>query len=238
MGASLVLPGKGLQGWSESVRCFDAGGYELGSVFWGGGRDDVHVLATGEAASKVRPLVGAIERARTARVDTRVDTLVPFEGLEEMCWEAAGVYGSQITKMESWGGKTPGRTVYLGAPSSAIRVRIYEKWKQSPGQYVDGTNRVEVQLRPPSNAKQKVSTWAAAQTFCASKVTTSLAESLGQDIPPRGTLHVKKPTPTLEEALEAMSKQYGGTVARWLEHSGGDFSKVIDYLLTAHDSTE
>lgn len=237
LGASLVLPGKGLQGWSESVKCFDGGGYELGSVFFGGGRDDVHLLATGESAQWARSATVAMDRARTARVDTRVDTLVPFEGLEEMCWAAAESYGTQITKMESWGGKTPGRTVYLGAPSSDVRVRIYEKWRQAPGQYVEGTNRVEVQLRPSSNVKERVSGWEPARTFCASKVTTSLAEALGQDASKAGSLHVKKATPTLEEALEAMSHQYGGTVARWLEHSGGDFSKVVDYLLWQHDQT-
>lgn len=235
MNPTLALPGKGIQGWSESLVCFDREGHELGSVFWGGGRDDVHVLSTGAAASEVRSLVAGHDRARTARVDTRVDTLVSFEELEALCWDAAATYGSQITKMESWGGKTPGRTVYLGAPSSAIRVRVYEKWKQSPGEYVDGTNRVEVQLRPPSNAKEKVSAWDAEQTFCASKTTTSLARSLGQSVDKAGTLHVKKGTPTLEEALEAMSHQYGSTVAKWLEHSGGDISKVLDYLLHAHD---
>lgn len=235
LGAHLVLPGKGFQGWSESVKAFDLGGYELGTVYFGGGRDDVHVMATSEAAQWARSAVAGMDRPRTARVDTRVDTLVPFEALEAMCWEAAGTYGSQITKMESWGGKTPGRTVYLGAPSSAVRVRIYEKWKQSPGQYVDGTNRVEVQLRPGSKVKERVSGWTPGETFCASKVTTGLAQALGQDVSKAGTLHVKRSTPTLEEALEAMSHQYGGTVARWLEHSGGDFSKVIDYLLTEHD---
>lgn len=238
LGATLALPGKGLQGWAESLQCFDAGGYQLGSVYFGGGRDDVHVLATGESAQWARSAVVASDRARTARVDTRVDTLVPFEQLEELCWEAAGSYGSKITRMESWDGKTgqgQGRTVYLGAPTSAIRVRVYEKHLQAPGQYVDGTNRVEVQLRPPSKAKEKVSGWTPAETFCASRVTTSLARALGQDVSAAGTLHVKKDTPTLEKALEAMAHQYGGTAARWLEHSGGDFTTLVDYLLWKHD---
>lgn len=238
LGSHLVLPGKGLQGWSESVKCFDRGGYELGSVFFGGGREDVHVLATGESAQWARSATVGLDRARTARVDTRVDTLVSFERLEDIVMGAAASYGSQVTRMETWGGKTPGRTLYLGAPSSSIRVRVYEKAKQSPGQYVDGTNRVEVQLRPPSKVKEKVSGWTPAETFCASRVTTALAEALGQDVAAAGSLHVKKPTPTLEEALEAMSHQYGGTVARWLEHSGGDFSKVVDYLLWKHDNLD
>lgn len=234
MKPALVLPGKGKQGWANGVRLFDTRGDELGSIYWDKRRDDVHVESTGEAAETVRSSVVG-EMVRTARVDTRVDTLESFEALEEICFDAAATYGSQVTKMQSWGGKTPGRTVYVGAPSSAIRVRVYEKWRQSPGEYVEGTNRVEVQLRPPSNAKEKVSGWTREQTFCASKVTASLAEALGQVVVAPGTLHVKKATPTLEAALQAMSDQYGSTVARWLEHSGGDLSTVLDYMLWKHD---
>lgn len=234
MKPALVLPGKGLQHWANGVELFDGRGDRLGSIYWDQRRDDVHVLSTGGAAETVRSSVVG-EMVRTARVDTRVDTLESFESLEFICRDAAALYGSQVTRIESWGGKTPGRTLYVGAPSSAIRVRLYEKWKQSPGQYVDGTNRVEVQLRPPSNAKEKVSGWSREQTFCASRVTTSLADALGQVVVEPGTLHVKKDTPTLEAALQAMSDQYGSTVARWLEHSGGDLSTVLDYMLWKHD---
>lgn len=241
LGSTLVLPGKGIHGWSESVQCFDREGYQLGAVYFGGGREDVHVLATSDAAQWARSAVVGMDRARTSRVDTRVDTMVPFAALEDLCWEVAGTYGTKITRMESWDGKTgegQGRTIYLGAPTSAIRVRIYEKWLQAPAEYPDGTNRVEVQLRPPSKSKEKVSAWTPAQTFCASKVTTDLARLLGDDMARAGSLHVKRPTPTLEQTLQAMADQYGNGVARWLEHSGGDFTKVIDYLLRQHDAIE
>lgn len=241
LGATLALPGKGIHGWSESVQCFDREGYQVGAVYFGGGRDDVHVLATSDAADSARRAVVGMDRARTSRVDTRVDTLVPFEDLERLCWDVAGTYGTRITRMESWDGKTGegmGRTVYLGAPTSAIRVRLYEKWLQAPGEYPDGTNRVEVQLRPASKVKERVSGWTPRETFCASKVTTDLAKLLGDDAARAGSLHVKRPTPTLEQTLQAMADQYGNGVARWLEHSGGDFSKVIDYLLRQHDQIE
>jgi hypothetical protein len=134
--------------------------------------------------------------------------------------------------MESFDGDgtSRGRTVYIGAPTSSIRVRIYEKWLESPGQYVEGTNRVEVQLRPPSRAKEKVSSWGPDQTFCASRVTTAIARVLGDDTATAGTLHVKRETPTLEQSLAAMGKQYGKGVERWLEVSRGDVSKVLEHL--------
>jgi len=231
LGARSVEAGKGLQGWSRSVKAYDAEGYLLGTVYFGGGRDDVHVISTSAAADKVRPAVVCMDRARTSRVDTRVDTLVPYEDLVQVLELAAHTYGSRITRVESSErGVSLGRTVYLGAPTSAVRVRVYEKWLESPGQYVDGTNRVEVQLRPASKVKERVSSWSPAETFCASRVTRDLAWRLGDDLAPVASLHVRRGTPDLERSMQAMGDQYGPGVRRWLDFSGGDLGKVLDYL--------
>lgn len=243
LGGAVVLPGKGLQGWGKSLQAFDGEGFRLGQVYFGGGRTDVHVVSSGAAADVARDAlltrtVGSDGWAGvkgdgwgTARVDTRVDSEVPFEDLAAICEEAAQGYGSMITRVESsQRGESLGRTVYLGAPSSAIRVRLYEKWLESPGQYVEGTNRVEVQLRPGSRVKAKVSGWSRAETFCASRVTRALAERLGADLAPVASLHVDRGTPDLERSLAAMGDQYRRAVGRWLDVSGGDVGRVLDHL--------
>lgn len=231
LGSAYTLPGKGLQGWSRSVKAFDREGYALGSIYFGGGRKDVHVVSTSSVADTSRRLVTGIGNARTARVDTRVDTLVPFEQLEKILTAAAAAYGSRITYMESKElGVSMGKTLYLGAPGSRIRVRVYEKWLESPGQYLEGTNRVEVQLRPHSRVKEAVSAWEPAQTFCASRTTRDLAQRLGDDLAPEVSLRIRRPTPTLEESMQAMGIQYGPGVRRFLDFSGGDVGKVLDYL--------
>lgn len=236
LGAKNVVPGKGLQGWSQSVKAFDADGYGLGSVYFGGGRDDVHVVSTSAVADRARPLVTDFGNAKTSRVDTRVDTLLSFEQLQHELDAAADTYGAQIIFMESKErGVSKGRTLYLGAPSSRIRVRVYEKWLEAPGEYVEGTNRVEVQLRPHSAAKAQVSSWSPGETFCASRTTRDLAERLGQSFTPEATLRLQRKKPTLEETLASMAKQYGPSVARFLEHSGGDIGKVMSYLTDADD---
>ena len=230
LGAVTVVPGKGLQGWSQSVKAFDRDGYALGSVYFGS-REDVHVVSTSLAADAGRRAVLAFDgEARTSRVDTRVDTLVSFEDLREACEAAAGMK-ARLTYMESsQGGESTGRTLYVGAPSSAVRVRVYEKWLESPGQYVEGTNRVEVQVRPPSRAKGGVSSWTPAETFCASQLTRRLAQELGTDVGHPGSLQKSRGTPDLEETMKAMGEQYGPSVERWLTYSGGDVGKVFDYL--------
>lgn len=246
MGTSLTIPGKGLHGWTQSLQCYDRRGDHIGGVYFGSARDDVHVLSTSDWAQWTRSAVAGMDRARTSRVDTRVDTLVPFDELAERVWESQVVdaqgrsrkgYNMRLTKVESFDDdrNSLGRTIYLGAPTSAIRVRIYEKWLESPGEYVEGTNRVEVQLRPASKVKERVSSWTPGQTFCASPSTRNLAELLGADLEEAGSLHIKRKSPTLEQSLEAMATQYGPGVGRWLEHSGGDLSTVVDYLLSAHD---
>ena len=232
LGAARVAPGRGLQGWSRSWQAFDQDGYALGSVYFGGGRSDVHVLSTSAAADSARRSVLDFDsEARTARVDTRVDTLKPFEELTALCEDAASVYGSVITEMHSrQRGESLGRTLYLGAPSSAVRVRVYEKWLESPGQYVEGTNRVEVQLRPPSRVKGRVSGWTPAETFCASKTTRALAALLETEVAPASSLHVARGVPDLERTLQVMGEQYGPAVERWLAHSDGDLDRVMHHL--------
>lgn len=231
LGAEHVTFGKGLQGWSQSVQAFDAGGYRTGAVYFGGGRDDVHVLSTSSQAHDARARVARLAGALTARVDTRVDTdALTFGELRRVCEEVAGPR-TNVTYYESKkGGKSTGRTLMIGAPTSAVRVRVYEKWLESPGQYAEGVNRVEVQLRPPSRAKAKVSGWTPEETFCASKLTRRLASELGGVLAAPGSLQKSKGTPDLERALRAMADQYGPSVRRWLSLSGGDLGKVLDYL--------
>jgi hypothetical protein len=231
LGTRVAVPGKGLQGWSQSVKAYDKDGYLAGAVYFGGGRDDVHVISTSTAADAARRAVVRRDgAARTSRVDTRVDTLVSFEDLRGVCEGVAGPK-TRLTYWESsQGGESTGRTLYVGAPSSAVRVRVYEKWLESPGQYVEGTNRVEVQVRPPSRAKEMVSGWAPEETFCASKLTRRLAHELGTDVGHPGSLQKSRGTPDLEETMRAMREQYGPGVKRWLTYSGGDVGKVFDYL--------
>jgi len=228
-----ALPGKGLQGWKKSLQVFDAEGYKLGDVFFGG-REDVHVKATSAAANVARARVVGLFNAKTARVDTRIDTLKEWSHLEELCREAAGAK-ALVTYIESHrGGVDAGRTLMVGSPKSHVRVRVYEKWlesRQKGGpEYEEGTNRVEVQFRPPSRAKGDVSLWTAAETFCATELTRRVAHLLGSEVAHPATVQKTKGTPDLERTLAAMGRQYGRAVGRWLEASAGDVSKVLDHL--------
>lgn len=228
---SVAVPGKGLQGWQQSVRLFDREGFSVGQVYFGGARTDVHVVSTSGAAHAARERVAGRFGARTSRVDTRVDTLVPYEDLEDMLRAAAGQKATLRRIHSEKAGASTGRTLYVGAASSAVQVRLYEKHLESPGQYVEGTNRVEVQLRPPSRGKALVSTWSPAETFCASELTRRVAGRLGQQVARPATLEKNRGTPDLEKTMEHMARQYGPGVDRWLQATGGEVGTVLEYLL-------
>lgn len=226
-----VIPSKGLQGWSESVQLYDGDGYKLGQVYFGGDRPDVHVVSTSSVAQHTRPLVTSLFGAKTSRIDTRVDTLQPFEELDAMLRAAVGRKANLRTIHSEKAGVSTGRTLYLGSPSSMVQVRLYEKALESPGQYIDGTNRVEVQLRPPSRAKAMVSTWTPTEAFCATKLTRRVATGLGIDVVEPATMQKDRGTPDLERTLEYMARQYGPACDRWLQATGGDLDTVLDHLL-------
>lgn len=228
-----VVVDKGLQGWQQSFVAYDADGYRTGAVFWGG-RDDVMVQATSAAADATRPRVTSIGNAKTARVDTRVDTLRSYEDLAAVMRESADMYGSLVTQWESdVRGVSRGRTLMVGAPTSAIRIRLYEKWLESPGQYVEGTNRVEVQLRPPSKSKREVSHWTPAETFCASRATRDLSLRLFNDfdLAPKVSLHTSRGPADLERTVLHMGRQYRGAIGRFRD-LGGELAtaRVLDLL--------
>lgn len=231
LAGSVALPGKGLQGWRESVQVFDSEGYRVGQVYFGGDRTDVHVVSTSSSAHEARSKVAGLFAAKTSRVDTRVDTLQPYEDLEAMLRAAAGSKATLRAIYSEKAGQSTGRTLYLGSSTSQVQVRLYEKHLQSPGQYVEGTNRVEVQLRPPSRAKSDVSTWSPAETFCATKLTRRVADRLGQLVASPPTMQKNRGEPDLERSLFYMAEQYGPGVDRWLKATGGDVGTVLDYLL-------
>lgn len=236
LGTRTAARGKGKQGWSQSILCYDAGGYKLGAVYFGGGRDDVHVESTSSQADETRDAVKSIGHPRTARVDTRVDTLVSFDELRAVMTEVAGSNTRTRYIEGTMGGQSTGRTFYLGSPTSAVQVRLYEKWLESPGLYVDGCNRIEVQLRPPSRAKEMVSSWTREETFCASKLTRRLAQTLGTDLAEPASMQKEKRTPDLERSMEWMGRQYGGSFADFMSWSGGDLGRVLDYLAASDRS--
>ena len=227
LGGIHVKEGKGLQGWARSIAVYDAHGYLLARIYFGG-RPDVHVISTGAVADQSRRRILHVGDPRTARVDTRVDTLIPYDRLvkfaEAVAADAGAMTGYHETRR---GDASMGRTTYVGAKKSMLYIRVYEKWLESPGQFVDGTNRVEVQLRPPSRSKAMVSLLPPAGTFCASRTARDFAKRLGDEAPPVVSLRVKRAVPELDQKIVNAGHQYGNAIEEWLDAHDGDLSGLM-----------
>lgn len=130
----------------------------LAVVFHGGKNGDPNVALTGQATEQgVGVLRGAFPRHRVTRFDAAEDFIQVgvWERLERVLRGVAadhGVKGRAIVPDDV----SEGRTYYLGAPSSDVRVRLYEKTAEQRrklpenrwGEVPDGWSRLECQVRP------------------------------------------------------------------------------------------
>lgn len=230
LGGGRLVKGKGAQGWLSSLAVYGEDDNLRGTIY-SGGRDDVYCLVSGGVSDEVREAITRVGNASTSRVDTRVDTLAGYEEVARLLRLAADKAGAEVTTMrKDVRGVNKGQTMYVGAPSSRIRVRLYEKWLESPGQYVEGTNRVEVQLRPHSTMKRAVSGWARAETFACSPMCRNLAELLQLEGSSVVSLQSgPKEVADLDRSIAAMRRQYSKTAREYVVRKGGD----VDALLVA-----
>lgn len=130
-------------------------------VWWGGAHVHPHVVASGEVSPKVADLLrGDWPGHRVTRVDVCEDYSEPgaYDRLQELALTVAkdhkvkvGTAGDHLLTKE-------GRTVYLGAPTSHTRLRVYDKAAELRAQFAaqpaklaalpDELARFEVQVRP------------------------------------------------------------------------------------------
>ncbi|CAJ0698410.1 hypothetical protein R77591_04981 [Ralstonia mannitolilytica] len=165
---------------------------EYASVGWGGQNEGWARL---EVKGSLTPVV--VERLREAIPDhrvTRVDS------------------AHDVDKPGAWDDfPEDGRTLYLGAPSSPIRARLYEKGKQPEYRQAGKPDwtRLELQISPQKDAREVYSKLSATEVWGASKYTRALAarvlESELAAYPP-GTVRRDSQR---DRAIRFMCEQYG-----------------------------
>lgn len=151
---------KAPHGYKFGQRLHDASG-QLCMLWWGGCHELPHLVASGDAAHDAAEFLrSAYEgKHRVTRADACIDYADPgaYERLESLALEVAkerqivvGTAGDHKLRME-------GRTLYLGAPTSHTRLRIYEKadelrrkfrWDARRLEVPDELARLECQVRP------------------------------------------------------------------------------------------
>jgi hypothetical protein len=153
------------------------------------------------------------------------DALGAFESLLKPCLEVKRNHrlkGSRIGDWEDF--PEDGRTLMLGAPTSAARVRLYEKGKQPEYRHLAKTDwtRIEVQVRPAKDARTAYNRITAADVWGASKWTRELAgKVLEQHVDPHAAGTVYR-LPERERSLGWACKQYGAPLLSLREDCGSD----------------
>lgn len=223
----VMQQGRGFHTFGERIAFKDGSGTEFGSVMWGGRQADrIMVEVKGERTPEaVEGLRGRWEH-RVTRVDACADFDAPgaFEGLLAPCLDVKKDYRLKGEKMGDWDDFPElGRTLYLGAPSSAVRVRLYEKGKQPEYRHLERPDwaRIEVQARPAKDAKSEFSSLAASQVWGASAWTRDLAgKVLMEHVEPHAAGTVYRQSER-DRALSWMCRQYGSHLVSLAQDLGG-----------------
>lgn len=208
--------GKGHHGFAERLSFTDYTGTEAGSISWGGThRDLVMIEAKGERTPEIVDRLRSAYEHRCTRVDSCYDVDEPgaFEMLLKPCIQVKKAFKLKGSKAGDWEDfPEDGRTLYVGANSSPVKARLYEKGLQPQLRHANRPNlvRLELQVRPAKDAKDSYSKVDSLAVWGASAWTRELAALvLAAELAPLppGTIHKLSER---DKALHFMCKQYGG----------------------------
>lgn len=196
----------------------------LTRLLWGGNGDGAHAWASGDNAEWFAGVV----RDRWPWPEhgvTRGDVAVDYEGSE--AWELlsdlslgiADKYRLKVHHIGDFHRCEDGRTLYIGARSSVVRVRVYEKGKQlsaSP-EWV----RTELVVKPSSRKGKAAMARAEPNTaWGASRWTKELSERLGMPEVARLKVGTVWRDADEERAYKALVRQYGPMLQRMVDRLG------------------
>lgn len=190
-------------------------------IYAGGAAEFPHIVGTGSDADGVARVVRKhLPAHQVARADVCVDTDTPgaFSLLLQGLRDVVGVATAYMIQPDR---ASDGATYYVGAKTSEVRARLYEKGRQLPEQGRPDWVRYEVQLRPQKERKRWAGIAPANDLLAASRWSRAFAlRTLGiaATAPPTRSERVSD----LEGAISAMCQQYGKRLLELLEAHGGD----------------
>lgn len=224
-----VLEGRGRYNYRQSATVLDARGEKIAVVLYGGSNGDPNVAASSDACDAFVPV---FRELWPDHLPTRLDAAEDFESegayelLEGVC---RAVTAEHRVKGIAFVPDDPadGRTYRMGAPSSDVFARLYDKAaerrKALPAE-LHGTipqhlTRLEAVCRPPKEWRDFAARWEPETVFAASAWTHDLAErAMGLQLQ-RTMCRLKRQTDH-ERAYRAVLDQYARTFQRLLEDHG------------------
>lgn len=235
-----VVDGKPRNGYTmgHHIKVKDS---NVATVFSGGRNGNPHAFASGDDAPAFAELVRTlwpVQRNKQGAVlaghhVTRMDVCLDFDGpntwdrLYDVCLQLAQERNLTINQAGDWVRLEAGRTFYIGSPSSAVRLRLYEKGKQMRGLAIDGGAdisddwvRFEVVVRPDKDARFRAAEGAPVEAFGYADWSRELLRQVeGVDVE---RVHVRERRESdHERAMFWLMRQYGEHLAAEAENVGG-----------------
>lgn len=222
-----IKQGRGFHTFGERIAFKADDGAEFAAVQWGGRQGDrVMVEVKGEATPAAVEALRSRFPHRCTRVDACADFDAPkaFERLYRACRtvkKAHRIVGGKYGDWEDFPER--GRTLYMGASTSPVRMRLYEKGLQPEYAHLDRPNwaRIEVQVRPAKEAKAEYAKLTPLEVWGGSKWSRDLAAHVLKehvDPHPAGTTYKLSER---DVALRWMCKQYGAHLLSLADDLGG-----------------
>ena len=188
LGAELE-PGRGLNGYHNSM-IVKRDEETLARVLYGGPNGWPNVVASGAATDDVDPVIRAAwDRQEVTRMDTAqdFDQVGGYDSVRSVLVELHERSGISKFEIESTKNGVRSRTIYLGSPSSRVRVRLYEKgmFEHQLGNEDAswGWFRLEAQIRPTGDARVTAAQLNASEAWGFSRWTRELAQlTMGLDV--------------------------------------------------------
>lgn len=206
----------------------------IARVWWGGMHEHPHVVASGEVAPQVADLLRAEWPAhRVSRADVCEDYAEPgsYDRLQDLALSVARDKGVRVGTAGDHLLTKEGRTLYLGAPTSHTRLRLYDKAAELRAKFrgqpqklaaiPEELARFEVQVRPQTPQAKQAAAQADPVSLMGSAAWTRRLMLLvaGLDLPPFTAGKVWRQADD-QRAEAAMLSQYGGYLRRLLADHG------------------
>lgn len=236
-----VRPRSGSTNGYESAYDVAIGPQVYASLFYGGASQGsgVNAFASGADAIWFSRLCRDNWPHQVTRVDAAEDYDDPgaFDGLYRVCVELAEERNLSPFVIGDYVQKRAGRTLYIGSPKSAVRVRLYEKGKEYLARGVRGASphwvRIEGSFRPRKRpGRIALAAATPAECFGLAVWTRLLLERLTGVEYPR-IPDVQWTASDDARAYSFMLKQYGPLLGRLCERNGGCWADVGEQL--GHD---
>jgi hypothetical protein len=197
-------------------------------VWWGGSHEHPHVVASGERTPAVADLLrGEWPQHRVSRVDVCEDYSEPgaYDRLQGIALGVAQEHGVTVGTAGDHLLTKQGRTLYLGAPTSHTRLRVYDKAAELRSKFQaqperlaelpDELARFEVQVRPQHTLAKIAAAQADPVSLMGSSAWMRKLMQLvaGLDLEPFQAGKVWRQSDD-DRAYAALLAQYGGVLRR------------------------